>query len=638
MANIQTYLNNIKNALFGKDVRSSIHDGIDAINKEVESTTGRQVDLENTFDQFVINAGNSNAEIVDARVKNDGTSYSKLGDRLNEVDSQLAHTENVINYYDVITAKAMGAIGNGLIDDTQSIKNAISYCATNNKILHMSGDYLITDTIDITCNIIGEPNFYANVGRDKPALKIGKHRLKLELGDIQDYQNKSDYYNNYHGFANENYIGLLIDDIHGCNISFNNLRTFDVGVKISSKSSTGSAFNYIKGNTIMNCKKGLLLSTSNGGWINTNRFENVAFSFSDSNSNYTNDENEKYFIYEEFSDSIGCDSNIFDNLRMETTVDYINLTCIDVCSLKNSVFNNLRTEIVKPSVKGVVFNAVSNDFKIRALNFINQLNFGHFSKELICGNGMETSLLDISNLFGDKANMITLCSNTNLLKDARYPTTDYQCLIKGSEFVDPASLDLNTRGVLFARNDTATTYGISFSETQPYTVYLMNMSQYSTFHISTKGHYTAIRLKCWDADGNEILEPNLLAGAMSFNSSTGIYRLNAENAEQNIYFSVLSDNVKTVTIHFSNYLYAFEIATLRNEYIAPRMKCIGKTNFHTDADDYKYDEFSFTTKPTRFLISRFKVGEMVYDRNDMTKVWVLIPTTDYYEWIYDNIY
>ena len=91
MANIKTHLNNIKGALYGKDVRGSIHDGIDAINKEVENTTGRQVDLENTFDQLVINAGNSNAEIVDARVKNDGTSYSKLGDRLDGIDSQLAH-------------------------------------------------------------------------------------------------------------------------------------------------------------------------------------------------------------------------------------------------------------------------------------------------------------------------------------------------------------------------------------------------------------------------------------------------------------------------------------------------------------------------------------------------------------------
>ena len=101
MANIKTHLNNIKGALFGKDVRGSIHDGIDAINKEVEGTTKRQVDLESTFDELIINAGNSNAEIVDARVKSDGTSYSKLGDRLNEVDSQLEHNEKVLKVFKV---------------------------------------------------------------------------------------------------------------------------------------------------------------------------------------------------------------------------------------------------------------------------------------------------------------------------------------------------------------------------------------------------------------------------------------------------------------------------------------------------------------------------------------------------------
>ena len=94
MANIKKHLDNIKGALFGKEVRSSIHDGIDAINKEVESTTNRQEHLEGTFDQLIINSGNSNAEIVDARVGENGKSYAKLGDRLDEVDSQLEHNAN----------------------------------------------------------------------------------------------------------------------------------------------------------------------------------------------------------------------------------------------------------------------------------------------------------------------------------------------------------------------------------------------------------------------------------------------------------------------------------------------------------------------------------------------------------------
>ena len=99
MANIKNELNNIKSAIYGKDVRESIYDGMYEMNKELEKTTGKQVDLENTFNQLVINAGNSNSEIVDARVKSDGTSYSKLGDRLDAVDLQLEnealHIQNI---------------------------------------------------------------------------------------------------------------------------------------------------------------------------------------------------------------------------------------------------------------------------------------------------------------------------------------------------------------------------------------------------------------------------------------------------------------------------------------------------------------------------------------------------------------
>lgn len=97
MANIKTHLNNIKNALFGNEVRGSIHDGIDAINKEVESTTGRQQHLEGTFEQLIINEGNSNAEIVAGRVKEDGTSFSTIGKRIADSEGKISVLENKIS-------------------------------------------------------------------------------------------------------------------------------------------------------------------------------------------------------------------------------------------------------------------------------------------------------------------------------------------------------------------------------------------------------------------------------------------------------------------------------------------------------------------------------------------------------------
>lgn len=98
MANIESYLNTIREAVFGKDVRSSIADGIDLINKEVESTTGKQELLETTFNELVINEGNSNAEIVQARVDAGGTVYENLKARMDNSDASLGEIAKKISY------------------------------------------------------------------------------------------------------------------------------------------------------------------------------------------------------------------------------------------------------------------------------------------------------------------------------------------------------------------------------------------------------------------------------------------------------------------------------------------------------------------------------------------------------------
>ena len=177
MANIKTHLNNIKGALYGKDVRGSIYNGIDAINKEVENTTGRQVDLENTFDQLVINAGNSNAEIVDARVKSDGTSYSKLGDRLNEVDSQLAHIENIVE--NRLNVRFFNVFGDGT-DETEKIKQAFEFCKDKGyTVFFPKGTYLVSETITLQTSVIGkDATIYCN------DIRVEKDNILIENLDL----------------------------------------------------------------------------------------------------------------------------------------------------------------------------------------------------------------------------------------------------------------------------------------------------------------------------------------------------------------------------------------------------------------------------------------------------------------------
>ena len=104
MANINKELNDIKNAVYGKEVRGSIHDGIKKINDEVENNTDRQDSVEAQFQSVLDETTGKDVisapEINAAKVGADNTNYPNLKQRLdaeyNKTAQQLAQTEQVI--------------------------------------------------------------------------------------------------------------------------------------------------------------------------------------------------------------------------------------------------------------------------------------------------------------------------------------------------------------------------------------------------------------------------------------------------------------------------------------------------------------------------------------------------------------
>ena len=148
MANIKEKIDHIRQAIFGKEVRESLASGLEEINKETEKTSKKQEDLETTFNDLIINAGNSNAEVVAAR-----NGFETLGKRLDGVDSQLDTV--TINHLS-ISVKDYGAKGDGVTDDITPIQNAINFVSSNGGgvVFIPNGTYIISSPIQMKSTVI----------------------------------------------------------------------------------------------------------------------------------------------------------------------------------------------------------------------------------------------------------------------------------------------------------------------------------------------------------------------------------------------------------------------------------------------------------------------------------------------------
>lgn len=141
MADIKKELNDIKNAVYGREVRSSIHDGIKKINEESEESKQKAEEaheitqdlLDETFDSAALEANfeqRLNDEI--ANLQPEWTGFK------NDVTTQLAHTVKIINVKEMYGAK-----GDGVADDTLAFQNAFNDLESGDTLFIPKGEYRI---------------------------------------------------------------------------------------------------------------------------------------------------------------------------------------------------------------------------------------------------------------------------------------------------------------------------------------------------------------------------------------------------------------------------------------------------------------------------------------------------------------
>lgn len=104
MANIQNWLDKIKNAIYGREMRQALHDSIEAVNDELDSTTSRVSTLETNLDREITNRQNAddilrrdlNAEIVN-RQNADSTLQQAMDKEINDRQSADSSLQRCIN-------------------------------------------------------------------------------------------------------------------------------------------------------------------------------------------------------------------------------------------------------------------------------------------------------------------------------------------------------------------------------------------------------------------------------------------------------------------------------------------------------------------------------------------------------------
>ena len=164
MADIISYLNKIKTALYGKEVRSSLAEGLQVLNQETEAATqlssetkGRQDNLEKRWD-LVVSETTTGAEIIESRVDLNGEIHPTIKKR---IDSDYKKVKEAIEDLS-ISVKKFGAIGNHAIaDDTKAIQDTINHATKLAKMHHTrimvyfpNGSYRVSSTIVVDASYV----------------------------------------------------------------------------------------------------------------------------------------------------------------------------------------------------------------------------------------------------------------------------------------------------------------------------------------------------------------------------------------------------------------------------------------------------------------------------------------------------
>ncbi|PGK42344.1 hypothetical protein CN907_09540 [Bacillus anthracis] len=186
MAIISGYINKIRNAIFGKEVRGLLADGLEAVNKETEAATTlsnqtktRQENLEKRWD-LVVSETTDGAEVIEMRVDTEGVAHGSAKGRIDsdyqKNATKIMNLEEKTNDKFVETERDISALTDINPDisyigtDIEKIQAAINDCLKSNgaKKLVLTRIFDLTGgTIKINRGDIRYPAYISGGGFEK---------------------------------------------------------------------------------------------------------------------------------------------------------------------------------------------------------------------------------------------------------------------------------------------------------------------------------------------------------------------------------------------------------------------------------------------------------------------------------------
>ena len=177
--------------------RQYVPTGIEITNEDFWAATGNYNAQIEQFRQDVVNLGNVNNEVINAR--NGETSLGvRLDNEKEEVNNQLLQNATKWNNLGIVNVKDFGAKGDGLTDDTEAIKNAVESNADT--VFFPKGTYIINVPKRENATSQWLPIFKSNVNhlkgvKGKSIIKLGSNNGDARTTGLTGYTSMFEFNN-----------------------------------------------------------------------------------------------------------------------------------------------------------------------------------------------------------------------------------------------------------------------------------------------------------------------------------------------------------------------------------------------------------------------------------------------------------